>query len=73
MSVDPRPADHDRRMRAARARAQWELGSSGWAETILGAYWFPDDDEATLARERAEPDSSPMPGMSADEYGKAFD
>ena len=32
----------------ARARAEWELGDSSWADVILTAYFNPDDDAETL-------------------------
>lgn len=47
-----RPPDHDKRMRAAEARAQWEIGDRAWAGIILAAYWNPDEDMAALREER---------------------
>jgi hypothetical protein len=44
--------DHDRRMDAARKRAEWELGDASWAGVIVGAYLYPDEDAAALASER---------------------
>lgn len=49
---DARPHDHDRRMRAAEARAMWEIGDPAWAGIILAAYWNPDEDAAALQREK---------------------
>jgi hypothetical protein len=49
-----RPRDHDRRMAAARARAQWELGSASWAGVILSAYEAPDEDMQALSDEQGE-------------------
>lgn len=40
--------EHEERMRAARARAEWELGYAGWADTIIAAYMNPDDDRRRL-------------------------
>lgn len=48
------PKDHGRRMDAARARAQWELGDATWADTILRAYLDPDRDSAELRAEQGE-------------------
>jgi hypothetical protein len=47
-------SDHEKRMTAARARAQWELGDSHWAGVIVGAYLHPDEDAEALRREMAE-------------------
>lgn len=49
---DIRPADHDQRMQAARERAGWELGDRSWAETIVGAYLWPEADREALAKEQ---------------------
>lgn len=46
--------DHERRMAAARRRAQYELGDPSWAGVILAAYLNPTDDAAALAREQDE-------------------
>jgi hypothetical protein len=50
-----RPHDHDKRMAAARARAEWELGDESWAGLILGAYFHPDEDTEAL-RDEKNPD-----------------
>jgi hypothetical protein len=44
-----RPHDHEARMAAARARAEWELGDPSWADVILGAYWNPEESNEDLA------------------------
>lgn len=40
------------RMRAARRRAQWELGDPDWAEVIVGAFLCPEGDAAALEDEK---------------------
>jgi hypothetical protein len=47
-----RPADHDKRMQAAEARAEWELGDRSWAGIILAAYWNLDEDTTALKEEQ---------------------
>jgi hypothetical protein len=49
-----KPVDHDKRMRAAEAVAQWYLADRGWAGKILGAYMYPDESMEDLRRERRE-------------------
>lgn len=46
------PEDHVCRLRAARARAEWELGDETWADVIIGAYLAPDHDEEVLRLEK---------------------
>lgn len=48
----------EERMVAARARAEWELGSSSWAGVIVGAFLHPEEDADALAREM-DPTESP--------------
>lgn len=48
--------DHDERMRAAEALAQWHLGSRGWGGLIVGAYPHPVE---TMENLRAERESKP--------------
>lgn len=43
--------DYEKRMKAARARAEWELGDSSWAGLIVGAFLWPEGDSAALERE----------------------
>lgn len=45
--------EHEQRMRAARARATWELGSPGWAGVIINAYLHPEEDKRALEAEAA--------------------
>lgn len=45
--------EDERRMAAARARAEWELGDASWAGVIIGAYLYPDEDERALEMEKA--------------------
>jgi hypothetical protein len=45
---------HERGMRAARERAEWELGDASWAGVIVGAYLYPEDDLEALRREMEE-------------------
>lgn len=40
--------EHDERMDAARARAEWELGDASWAGVIVGAYLHPEEDKYAL-------------------------
>jgi hypothetical protein len=47
-----RPADHDRRMAAARRFAGWHLGYSVWADSIIEAYENPDAADERIDRER---------------------
>jgi len=44
--------DHYRRMKAAEARAQWELGDPSWAGVIIGAYLYPEADSDNLEHEK---------------------
>ena len=46
-------AEHDRRMRQARARAGWVLGDPSYADLIVGAYLHPDEDAENLLKEMA--------------------
>jgi len=46
--------DYEPRRTAARARAAWELGDPDWADVILNAFLWPDDDRRALQRERGE-------------------
>lgn len=50
----PQPTEEER-MRAARARAEWELGDPSWAGIIVGAYLHPEEDSRALAAEKGEP------------------
>jgi hypothetical protein len=43
--------DHDERLKAAHARAEWELSDATWADKIIAAYLDPDTDTAQLAEE----------------------
>ena len=45
--------EYERRMEAARARAEWELGDASWAGVILAAFLHPDEDARNLADEVA--------------------
>lgn len=45
--------EHETRMAAARARAEWDLGDPSWAGVIIAAYMEPADDTANLAEESA--------------------
>jgi hypothetical protein len=45
-------SDHERRMDAARKRAEWELGDASWAGVIVGAYLYPNSDSEALKIER---------------------
>ena len=49
-----REDEHEARMKAACARAQWELGDASWAYLIVGAYMYPTEDAQALAREKGE-------------------
>jgi hypothetical protein len=49
-----RPPDHEARMKQARRRAQWDLGSPSWAGVILGAYMNPEADAAALEDEQRD-------------------
>lgn len=40
--------EYQKRIRAARARAQWELGNSTHADVIIYAFLHPDEDTAAL-------------------------
>lgn len=44
--------EHDRRMDAARARAEWELGDASWAGVILAAYLNPEANALLLEADR---------------------
>lgn len=46
-------SEHQRRMNAARAVAEWELGSASWAGTLIGAYLDPDGALEGLAARKA--------------------
>ena len=46
--------EYEARMKAARARAEWELGDSSWAGVIVRAFLDPVDDDEMLARELGE-------------------
>ena len=48
-------SQHEKGMRAARERAEWELGDASWAGILVGAYLYPDADIDALRREQ-EPD-----------------
>jgi hypothetical protein len=45
-------AEHEQRMKAARAVAEWELGSEGWAGLIIDAYMNPQEAMDRLAAEQ---------------------
>lgn len=47
-----KPADHDERLAAARAFAQWHLGYADWATQILAAYFDPVEARRRLEVER---------------------
>lgn len=51
--LDPSSDEYERRMTAARARAEYELGDASWAGTIVGAFLYPDADSFNLEREKA--------------------
>jgi len=44
----------EERMKAARARAEWELGDASWAGVIVGAFLHPEDDTIALDREKED-------------------
>lgn len=46
--------DHERRMAAARARSEYEIGDPSWAAVIVGAYLNPEADAAELAKEKSQ-------------------
>lgn len=48
--------DYDKRLRAARARAGWELGDPSWANVIIHAFEFPTGDAQMLREEKARYD-----------------
>lgn len=60
MTVPPLPpldisaTEHNERMAAAKARAQWELGDPSWAAVIVRAYLHPDEDRESLKLEMTE-------------------
>jgi len=43
--------EYERRMKAARARAEWELGWRSWAGVIVGAFLYPEQDTDALRKE----------------------
>lgn len=45
------PPDHDARLAQARRRAGWELGSKDWADIIIRAYMYPQQDRERLQEE----------------------
>lgn len=52
--IDRDSDDYGARMRAARRRAEWELGDPSWAGVIVGAFLHPKEDgEALTAEEEA--------------------
>lgn len=46
--------DFDKRMAQARARAQWELGDPSWADLILRAFLYPEEDAVLLREDRSK-------------------
>jgi hypothetical protein len=42
----------DERMKAAQARAVWELGDASWAGVIVGAFLYPEEDLTSLEEEK---------------------
>jgi hypothetical protein len=46
--------DFDARLRQAKRRAQWELGSPEWATIIVSAFCNPDGDAERLQREQSD-------------------
>lgn len=47
-----RGGDYERRMAAARRRAEWEIGDASWAGVIIGAFLNPEHDGQALAAEK---------------------
>jgi hypothetical protein len=48
--IDIRPPDHEQRLAVARRIAAWELGSSAWADRLVGAYLWPVANQESLDR-----------------------
>lgn len=44
--------DYKKRYFAARERAQWELGDSSWADVIINAFLYPEEDAESLTIEQ---------------------
>ncbi len=55
-TAEPRMSEdeYERRMIAARRRAQWELGYEEWADVIIGAFMDPHTDYVNLKKERGD-------------------
>ena len=52
--IDPDSGDYEDRMKAACARAEWELGDKSWAGVIVGAFLYHKLDAEALELEKAE-------------------
>lgn len=44
--------DYEKRVAAARARAEWEIGDASWANVIIEAFLEPDLDAVRLREEK---------------------
>lgn len=51
ITIDTSSEDYERRMKAAKARAEWELGDASWAGNIVGAFLYPEYDQEALEKE----------------------
>lgn len=51
--IDTDSPEYEERMKAARERAEWELGDRSWAGVLVGAFLYPDDDQHALEVEKS--------------------